>query len=374
VTVTPPTSKSGPVGVGIIGAGVIAGTYLENLTSFPDVVVHAIGDLYPEAAAKRAQEYGIDTHGGVEVVLEHPDVEIVVNLTVPIVHAEVALAAIAAGKHAYNEKPLSLDLASATQVMHAAEAAGLRVGCAPDTFLGEGLQTALRMIRRGDIGTPLTALTLMQSPGPESWHPNPAFLFQEGAGPLFDIGPYYLTTLVQTFGPADRVAAAASKSRATRTIGSGPQAGQEFDVTVPSHHGSITVFSSGASAQSIFSFDSPLPRAGWVEITGTEATLAMSDPNAFEGDIRIRRRGGDDWEVAAETKQLSSRGTGVLEMARAIRSGAPHRASGELAFHVLDLMVSISASAERGEFVPIESDYTLTDPLPDDWDPKAATL
>jgi len=374
VTVTPPTSKSGPVGVGIIGAGVIAGTYLENLTSFPDVVVHAIGDLYPEAAAKRAQEYGIDTHGGVEVVLEHPDVEIVVNLTVPIVHAEVALAAIAAGKHAYNEKPLSLDLASATQVMHAAEAAELRVGCAPDTFLGEGLQTALRMIRRGDIGTPLTALTLMQSPGPESWHPNPAFLFQEGAGPLFDIGPYYLTTLVQTFGPADRVAAAASKSRANRTIGSGPQAGQEFDVTVPSHHGSITVFSSGASAQSIFSFDSPLPRAGWVEITGTEATLAMSDPNAFEGDIRIRRRGGDDWEVAAETKQLSSRGTGVLEMARAIRSGAPHRASGELAFHVLDLMVSISASAERGEFVPIESDYTLTDPLPDDWDPKAATL
>ena len=368
------SNRTGPVGVGIIGTGVISGTYLENLKSFPDIVVHAIADQYPEVAAAKAEEHGIALHGTNEVVLNHPDVEIVIDLTTPDAHTEVALSAIQAGKHAYNEKPLGLDLESATELMQAAAAAGLRVGGAPDTFLGEGLQTAFRMIRRGDIGTPLTALTLMQSPGPESWHPNPAFLFQYGAGPLFDIGPYYLTTLVQTFGAATSVAAASSKARPTRTIGSGPKAGEEFEVTVPSHHSSITLFDSGASAQSIFSFDSPLPRAGFVEITGTEATLAIPDPNMFDGVVRIRRRDGDDWEVAAETKALSARGTGVLEMARAIRAGVPHRASGEQAYHVLDLMVSTSVSAEQGQFVPIESGYTPTDTLPDDWDPMAATL
>lgn len=370
----PSAGRTGPVGVGVIGAGVIAGTYLENMTAMPDLVVHAVGDLVPEAAKARAEEYGIPAHGGVDVVLGHPDVEVVVDLTIPVAHAEVALAAIAAGKHVYNEKPLSLDLASAGQVLDAAREAGVRVACAPDTFLGAGLQTALRMVRRGDIGTPLTALTLMQSPGPESWHPNPAFLFQEGAGPLFDIGPYYLTTLVQAFGPAARVAAAASKARPTRTIGSGPKAGEEFDVTVPTHHGAITVFESGASAQSIFSFDSPLPRGGFVEVTGTEATLAFPDPNQFDGTIKIRTRAGDDWEVAAETTAQSTRGTGVLDLARAIRSGTPHRASGEQALHVLDLMVSIAQSAEKGEFVALDSTFTPVEALPDDWDPHARTL
>lgn len=366
--------RTGPVGVGIIGAGVISETYLENLTTFPDIIVHAIGDLDPEAAAQRASEFEIETHGGVAVVLTHPDIEIVINLTVPLAHAEVALATIAAGKHPYSEKPLSLDLHTGQQILEAAAAAGLRVGCAPDTFLGQGLQTALRMIRRGDIGTPLTALTLFQSAGPESWHPNPAFLFQNGAGPLFDLGPYYLTALIQAFGAATRVAAVSSTARATRTIGSGPKAGEVFDVTVPSHHSSITVFESGASSQSIFSFDSALPRGGWVEISGSDATLAMTDPNAFDGTIKIRRHQGDDWEIAAETTATSSRGTGVLEMARAIRAGTPHRASGELAFHVLDLMVSTTQSAEQHAFVPIESSYTLGDPLPDGWDPTAATL
>lgn len=370
----PSAGRTGPVGVGVIGAGVIAGTYLENMTAMPDLVVHAVGDLVPEAAKARAEEYGVPVHGGVDVVLGHPDVEIVVDLTIPVAHAEVALAAIAASKHVYNEKPLSLDLDSAAQVMAAADKAGVRVACAPDTFLGAGLQTALKMVRRGDIGTPLTALTLMQSPGPESWHPNPAFLFQQGAGPLFDIGPYYLTTLVQTFGPAARVAAAASTARATRTIGSGPKAGEEFDVTVPTHHGAITVFENGASAQSIFSFDSPLPRAGFVEVTGTEATLAFPDPNQFDGPIKIRTRAGDDWEVAAETTALSTRGTGVLDLARALRADTPHRASGEQALHVLDVMVSIARSAEKGEFVTLESTFTPVEALPDDWDPHARTL
>ena len=183
-------SGSGPVGIGIIGAGVISDTYLENLSSFPDTAVLAIGDLRPDVARARAAEHGIGVAGDVDVVLGHPDVEIVVNLTIPAAHAEVADRALAAGRHVWNEKPLALDRASARVVLDAADAAGLRVGCAPDTFLGAGLQTARRLVEAEAIGAPLTALALLQSPGPDSWHPNPAFLFQAGGGPLFDIGPY----------------------------------------------------------------------------------------------------------------------------------------------------------------------------------------
>ncbi|MDO5863278.1 MULTISPECIES: Gfo/Idh/MocA family protein [Paenarthrobacter] len=365
---------SGPVGVGIIGAGVISKQYLDNLTSFPDVRVLAIGDLFEEAAAARAAEYGIPAHGGVDAVLGHPAVEIVINLTIPAAHVEVATLAVNAGKHVWSEKPFSLDRESGLGLLKAADAAGVRLGCAPDTFLGAGLQTARRMIERGDIGTPLTALTLMQSPGPESWHPNPAFLFQDGAGPLFDIGPYYLTTLVQTFGSIRRVAAFGSKSRESRIIGSGPKAGESFEVTVPTHVSSILEFEGGESAQSIFSFDSPLKRAGFVEITGTEATIAFPDPNMFDGDVRICTLGSDDWTVVPSVGSTASRGAGVLEMARATREGRPHRAQGELAFHILDTMASISESIDNRAFVDVESSAAKVPALPEDWDPTAATL
>jgi predicted dehydrogenase len=366
--------KTGPVGVGIIGAGVISKEYLDNLTSFPDVKVVAIGDLFEETAAARAAEYGVPVHGGVDAVLDDPDVEIVINLTIPAAHVEVATRAVNAGKHVWSEKPFSLDRESGLGLLKAADAAGMRLGCAPDTFLGAGLQTARRMIERGDIGVPLTALTLMQSPGPESWHPNPAFLFQDGAGPLFDIGPYYLTTLVQTFGSIRRVAAFGSKSRETRIIGSGPKAGEEFAVTVPTHVSSILEFEGGESAQSIFSFDSPLKRAGFVEITGTEATIAFPDPNRFDGEVRICAAGSDDWTTVPSIGSTASRGTGVLEMARAIRAGRPHRAQGELAFHVLDTMASIAESIDSRAFVDVESSAASVPALPEDWDPTAATL
>jgi predicted dehydrogenase len=307
-------------------------------------------------------------------VLDNPDVEIVVNLTIPAAHAEVASQAIAAGKHVWNEKPLSLDRASGAALLQAADAAGLRVGCAPDTFLGPGLQAVSRIIQRGDIGDPLTALILFQSPGPESWHPNPAFLFQEGAGPLFDMGPYYFTALVQQFGPVARVAALGSKSREKRVIGSGPKAGEEFDVAVPSHVGAMVQFESGQSAQSIFSFDSAMQRT-LLEINGSEATMILPDPNRFDGDVQIRRKGhGLEPETVESTKQLSSRGTGVLELARAIRAGQPHRAQGALAYHVLDVLVSISDSVASGDFIEVESSVGVAPVLPADWDPRAATL
>lgn len=366
--------KSGPVGVGIIGAGVISKEYLDNLTSFPDVKVVAIGDLFQESAAARAAEYGVPVHGGVDAVLGNPDVEIVINLTIPAAHVEVATQAVNAGKHVWSEKPFSLDRESGLGLLKTANAAGMRLGCAPDTFLGAGLQTARRMIERGDIGSPLTALTLMQSPGPESWHPNPAFLFQDGAGPLFDIGPYYLTTLVQTFGSIRRVAAFGSRSKETRVIGSGPKAGEEFAVTVPTHVSSILEFEGGESAQSIFSFDSPLKRAGFVEITGTEATIAFPDPNRFDGEVRICATGSDDWTTVPSVGSTASRGAGVLEMARAIRERRPHRAQGELAFHVLDTMASIAESIDTRAFVDVESSAAPVPALPEDWDPTTATL
>ncbi|MGO4384630.1 Gfo/Idh/MocA family protein [Specibacter sp. RAF43] len=366
--------QGGPVGVAIIGAGVISKEYLKNLTSFPDVKVHIVADMFEQVAAERAAEFGIGASGGVDDALSHPDVEIVVNLTIPAAHVEVATLAVNAGKHVWSEKPFSTDRESGLGLLKLADAAGVRLGCAPDTFLGAGLQTALRLIADGAIGTPLTALTLMQSPGPESWHPNPAFLFQEGAGPLFDIGPYYLTALIQTFGAITKVAALSSKSRETRVIGSGPRAGQEFAVTVPTHVSAIAQFAGGESSQSIFSFQSPLKRAGFVEVTGTEATIAFPDPNTFDGDIVLTRMGSDDAEIIPAAGATSTRGSGVLEMARAIRAGRPHRAQGAMAYHVLDAMVSIAESFETGEFVRLQSTAAAAEPLPAEWDPTEATL
>jgi len=374
VTVTSETQqRTGPVGVGIIGAGVISKTYIENLSSFADTEVVAIGDLYPELARTRAAEHGIATGGDVAAVLENPQVELVVNLTIPVAHAEVAGQAVAAGKHVWNEKPLALDRSSGKALLEAADAAGLLVGCAPDTFLGTGLQTARRLLEEGVIGTPLSALVLMQGPGPESWHPNPAFLFQEGAGPLFDIGPYYLTALAQFFGPVRSVAAIGSKARPTRTIGSGPKAGQEFDVTVPSQYAALVAYESGQSASMIYSFDSAMKRT-LLEVTGTEGTMLVPDPNHFAGEIKVRHRDDEDWQVAATTEEQSSRGTGALDLARALREGRPHRAQGALAYHVLDTMIAVAESGESGQFAPVESTVDKPALLPEDWDPKAATV
>lgn len=371
-----PTSsrRTGPVGVGIIGAGFISTQYLESLVTFADVVVHAIGDLVPEAAQARAEEYGIEVHGTPDDVLNHPDVEIVVNLTVPAAHVAVAEAAVRAGKHVWSEKPFALDRDSGRRLLAEAEAAGVRLGCAPDTFLGAGLQTARRAIESGIIGTPLTALTLFQVPGPEAWHPNPEFLFQEGAGPVLDMGPYYLTALIQTFGSIRRVAAMGSRSRDWRTIATGPRAGTEFEVNVPTHVGVLIEFESGQQAQSVFSFQSALRRTGWMEISGTEGVLSLPDPNMFDGELRLARSGSDDWETIELQGSTAGRGQGVLDMARAIRADRDHRAQGALAFHVVDALLAIGESMAGGEFVKVTSRAPSVPALPSDWDPVAATL
>ncbi|MFC7642068.1 Gfo/Idh/MocA family protein [Streptosporangium lutulentum] len=278
-----------PLGVAIVGCGTISHQYLSNLTTFPDVRVVACADLDPDRAREVASRYGVPVATTPERAMAHPDVELVVNLTIPSAHAEVAMAAVGAGRHVYNEKPFTLDRESGAELTRAAEAAGVRLGSAPDTFLGAGLQTAARLVAEGAIGTPLTALTLLQTPGPEAWHHSPEFLFQRGAGPLFDMGPYYLTALVTLFGPAGRVAAMARRAREERIIGSGPRAGTRFAVEVPTHTAALLEFAAGQAATMMFTFDSPLHRAGFVEITGTEATMEVPDPNTFGGQVRLRR-------------------------------------------------------------------------------------
>ena len=365
-------SRSGPVGVGIIGAGNISNTYLENLSSFPDTTMVAVADLVPEAAQRQAERFGVRAAGSVEDLLADDDIDIVVNLTIPNAHAEVAIQAVQAGKHVWNEKPLTVDRPSAQALLAEASAAGVRVGCAPDTFLGSGLQHTRRRIEEGVAGTPLTALVLLQTMGPESWHPNPAFFFAPGAGPLFDMGPYYLTAVAQIFGPVESLAATGSRARETRVVGSGPLAGQEITVSVPTHVSVLARYQSGQSAVMIFSFDSAQGRT-MIEINGSDGTLALPDPNRFDGDLGLKRPFVDP-EVLTGPPELSSRGTGVLEMARAIRADRPHRASGELAYHVLDTMISIEEAIGSSSFVTVESTFERQPPLPEDWDPHAATL
>jgi predicted dehydrogenase len=365
-------SRTGRVGVGVIGAGVISTQYLQNLTSFPDLDVRFIADIDQSRAQAQAAAFGIRGFGSVAHLLADDDIEIVVNITIPAVHVEVALQVLGAGKHVWSEKPFALTRVRGKQLLDAAQAAGLRAASAPDTFLGAGLQSARRLVEEGEIGAPLTALTLVQNPGPEAWHPNPDFLFQAGAGPLFDLGPYYLTALVQFFGPIARVSASTSTARPSRTIGSGPRAGESFGVSVPTHVGALYEFAGGQSAESIFSFDSKIGRTQF-EITGVDGSMVVPDPNYFDGDISVHRSGDEisTWPAKGTT---TSRGIGVVELARAIRAGRPERASGELGYHVLDVMVATIESGQRHETIEIESTVQVAPALEEGWDPTAATL
>jgi len=370
----PPGGGREPLGVAVIGCGNISNQYLRNLTSFPDLTVLACADLDAGRAKAQAAAYGVPAWGRPADALAHPGVELIVNLTVPAAHAEVSAAAIAAGRHVWSEKPLTLDVPGGRALLAAARAAGVRVGCAPDTVLGAGLQSARRLIDSGAIGTPLSALTLLQGPGPQAWHPDPEFLFAPGAGPLFDLGPYYLSVLAVLFGPALRVAAIGRRPRESRVIGSGHRKGTEFAVAVPTYVAALAEYEGGQAASLLFSWDSPLHRAGFVEITGTEATLAVPDPNRFDGDLRVRRAGEADWTVIPAVGATAGRGTGVADMARAIRAGTAHRASGELGLHVLETMVAIERSVADHSFEPVRSAFSLPAALDPGWDPKARTL
>jgi predicted dehydrogenase len=373
-----------PVGVGIIGAGNISDQYLTNLTKFPDVKVIAIGDLMEDRAREQAAKYGVPQAGGVDLVLGDPDIEIVVNLTIPAVHVEVSEAILAAGKHVWTEKPIGVDRESSLRMLERADAAGLRVGVAPDTVLGPGVQTAKRAIARGDIGRPLFAQTTFQWQGPEIFHPNPSFLYARGGGPLLDMGPYYVSALIHVFGPVASVAAVGQRATDSRVVQVGPLAGQEFPVEIPSTVSVLTQFEDGGQASSLYSTDSPLLRQGIVEITGTEGTLVIPDPNTFGGRIVITRPLAEMIvppapivQEVVEVEQegvLAGRGVGLLDMVRSIHAGRPHVATGRFGYHVLDTLLSIEESVESGAFVPVQSTVDEVGSIAADFDPYAATL
>lgn len=372
------------VPIGVIGAGNISDQYLTNLGKYPDVEVVAIADVDTDVAAAQAKRYGIPVSGSNEVVLEHPDVELVVNLTPPEAHAAVTTAALEAGKHVWSEKVIAVGRDQAADLLETARRVGKRLGVAPDTVLGPGVQTAKRMIERGDIGQPLFASTAMQWQGPEIFHPNPAFLYAKGAGPLLDMGPYYVSNLVHLLGPVSAVTAVGLRGKETRKVLEGPKTGQEFPVEVPSTVQALLRFEGGGSAESLYSTDSPLIRHGLVEVHGTEGTLVLPDPNTFGGDITLIRPmtkmfvppepTTQETKVIPAVDEEQGRGIGILDMLAAEREGRPHLASGEFGYHVLDILLSIEEAAESGRWHEIDSRPGPLGTMPEDFNPLRRSL
>jgi predicted dehydrogenase len=353
-----------PVQVGLIGCGNISGIYLENAARLAAIRVVACADLRPERAAAQARAHGVPRACPPDELLADPQVQIVLNLTIPAAHGEVARAALQAGKSVYNEKPLALTRADGRALLAAAAQRGRRVGCAPDTVLGAGLQTARQLIDRGTIGTPVAATACMVCHGHEGWHPDPEFYYQPGGGPLFDMGPYYLTALVTLLGPVRRVCGATRRSFATRTISSAPRRGQVIDVQVPTHVAGVLEFAAGPVATLVTSFDIWHAQLPLLEVYGAEGSLSVPDPNSFGGPVRLRRAAAADWEEVplAFGYSENSRGLGLADMAHAMHTGRPHRADGALAYHVLDVMHALHESARDGRHVELES--TAARPAP----------
>ncbi|MGA2974524.1 MAG: Gfo/Idh/MocA family oxidoreductase [Spirochaetia bacterium] len=338
--------------IGVIGCGNISEIYLGNLTTrFANVEVAAVADLLPERSAEKAAAHGIPRACSVDELLSDSSIEAVLNLTIPLAHAEICLAALSAGKHVYTEKPLSVSLKDGERILSLARKKGLRVGAAPDTFLGAGIQTCVRLIDEGAIGAPVAATAFMTCHGHESWHPDPAFYYAQGGGPVFDMGPYYFTALIAMLGPARRVSGSVSRSFSRRVVGSGPKAGELIEVMVPTHAAGTIDFECGAVATFILSFDiwhAELPR---MEIYGSDGTLSVPDPNSFGGPVRIKGAQDNEWrEVPVELPYAeNSRGLGLSEMMEAIAANRPHRASGDLALHALEIMHAVhdASSSER---------------------------
>jgi len=352
--------------VGVIGCGNISKAYAEKLSALQDMTLIACADLDPARAREFAARHHVPLVLTPETLVEHPDVDVVLNLTVPVAHAGVTRAALRAGKHVYSEKPLAIDYADGRMLVDQARERNVRLGCAPDTFLGAGLQTCRELLDAGVIGAPLAANAFFRSSGPESWHPNPEFFYKRGAGPLFDVGVYYLTALVALLGPVSRITGSARISRARREITSQPLAGTWIDVEVPTHVGVIAEHESGPVSTLVASFDVPASRSPYIEIYGTEATLSVPDPNTFGGPVQIRRNGDKDWTDLPLThaNASQSRGLGLADMVRAERNHRPHRASGDLALHVLELMERAIASSDTGRHQTIESRVERPAPLP----------
>ncbi|TVQ28332.1 MAG: gfo/Idh/MocA family oxidoreductase [Spirochaetaceae bacterium] len=345
---------------GIIGVGNISGIYLKNLTTVFSDRVELVGcaDLVAERAATTVSEYGLKrAYASVDEMLADDSIELIVNLTIPNAHYQVCADAVAAGKHVYVEKPLCIELDESERLLAAADKRGVRVGGAPDTFLGAGIQTCRKLIDDGWIGKPIAATAFMTCHGHESWHPAPEFYYKKGGGPMFDMGPYYLTALVNLIGPVATVSGSTRVTFPERTITSEPLNGTRVTVDVPTHVVGTLDFTSGAVATIVTSFDvwaANLPR---IEIYGTEGSLSVPDPNTFGGPVKILRAGQKEWSAMplSHAYAENSRGLGVAEMADAIANKRDHRASGALTGHVLEIMHGIHIAADSGSRYTMKS-------------------
>lgn len=356
-----------PMHIGIIGCGSIFGEYAKGCSKFRALNLKACADINAAAATAKAAEFGLEATG-IDGLLADPSIDLVVNLTVPKVHAQVSMQILEAGKHVYSEKPLALDVSEGRAVLDLAAQKGLRVGCAPDTFLGAGHQTARKLIDGGWIGQPLSATAFLLAQGPESWHPNPAFFYQRGGGPMFDMGPYYITALIHLLGPVEAVCAITSTPRSERMATSKEHFGKMLPVEVPTHYSGSLIFESGAVITMAVSFDvaASTRNTNPIEICGSEGSLGVPDPNNFGGPVTLIRPGNKEWKQMPLAFDYSdgSRGIGVADMVHAIRSGRPHRCEGNLALHVLEVMKAFEESSNTRAWAQIRNRCAQPAPFP----------
>ncbi len=375
----------GPLRVGLIGTGQISDIYLQTCAKFKEIEIVACGSLNQEESRAKAVLYNVERICAPDEIIVDREIDAILNLTTPAAHAQVSLAALEAGKHVYSEKPLASNIADAEHILTMAAANGLTVGTAPDTFLGGRWQTVRRLLDDGLIGRPTGVAAFVGTHGTERHHPYPDFYYQAGGGPMLDLGPYYLTAMVFFLGPISRVAGLANRAFDRRMIECGPRNGTWMNVEVDTHVHGMLEFECGVIGSITMSFDvwdSETPR---LEIYGEKGTICIPDPdpihgaNIFHGEVWYRTRessrwthqprptGREQWQVAENHYRLNedSRGIGLVEMAYAIRESRLPRASGELAFHVLEVMTGILNSSGKGEFVKIASRPPIPDILPE---------
>ncbi len=362
----------GKMKTGLIGCGVISEVYLRNaIERFSNIEMVAVANRSPEAARKRAQQFNLRACS-VDELLADPDIQIVMNLTPPDQHFPVSIEILRAGKHVYSEKPLAVTFDEGRELLAYAKSHDLHVGCAPDTFLGGGLQTCRRLIDEGAIGEPFAGLAFMLSCGPEHFHPNPEFFYQPGAGPILDWGPYYVSALIALLGPVKSVGSVGKIVFSERTVEAkdSPRYGQTFKVEVPTTVTSILEFAQGAAVNLTMSFDLPFlhhqANLPYIRLYGKQGNLTLPDVNTFGGPVYLR-------EGAEEPRRIdlincltdNSRGMGLADMIHSIETGTSYCASGEFALHTLEVMLKILESAERRQFLDLETTCERPDPLPE---------
>jgi len=354
-----------PLRIGIVGLGMISKQYLATMDQLESVRLTTVADVNEDLARSVAAERpGVEACSVAQLVTS-PEVDLVLNLTIPAAHSEIALAAIGGGKSVYGEKPFAVNTKQGSEMLAAAEAAGVMLGCAPDTVLGTGIQTARQVIDDDLIGAPVAATATMVVPGHERWHLNPDFYYQPGGGPLMDMGPYYLTALVTLLGPVTAVMGAASRTRSTRIIGTGPRAGQAVPVDIDTHITGVLTHESGALSTMVMSFDAVKTQSANIEIHGETGSMVVPDPNHFAGDVQIHKLGDDSWQtVPVSAGYLNAgRGVGIADLA-ATPPGSEPRAGAALAYHVLDIMETLLAATATSRSTAIESTVTRPSAVP----------